>query len=96
LTTTVSPRFHIGILGNCHEEFGLDVELAAANVSGAQSTPEIRRRYILKSLELQHRVDPRRPTGLKIEIGRTTVASILAEEGIEPAPERDEGGRNPR
>jgi transposase len=29
--------------------------------------------------------------GLKIEIGRTTVASILAEAGIEPAPER---GRN--
>src|SRR5450759_194339 len=28
-------------------------------------------------------------TGLKIEIGRTTVASILAEEGIEPAPERE-------
>ena len=27
--------------------------------------------------------------GLKIEIGRTTVASILAEEGIEPAPERE-------
>ena len=26
--------------------------------------------------------------GLKIEIGRTTVASILAEAGIEPAPER--------
>ena len=26
-------------------------------------------------------------TGLKIEIGRTTVANILAEEGIEPAPE---------
>src|SRR5450759_2527819 len=28
-------------------------------------------------------------TGLRIEIGRTTVASILAEEGIEPAPERE-------
>jgi putative transposase len=28
-------------------------------------------------------------TGLKIEIGRTTVADILAEEGIEPAPERE-------
>jgi transposase len=28
-------------------------------------------------------------TGLKIEIGRTTVASILAEAGIEPAPERE-------
>jgi transposase len=28
-------------------------------------------------------------TGLKIEIGRTTVANILAEEGIEPAPERE-------
>ena len=28
-------------------------------------------------------------TGLKIEIGRTTVASILVEEGIEPAPERE-------
>jgi len=28
-------------------------------------------------------------TGLKIEIGRTTVANILAEVGIEPAPERD-------
>jgi transposase len=27
--------------------------------------------------------------GLKIEIGRTTVASILAEQGIEPAPERE-------
>ena len=27
--------------------------------------------------------------GLKIEIGRTTVASILAEAGIEPAPERN-------
>jgi hypothetical protein len=26
--------------------------------------------------------------GLKIEIGRTTVANILAEAGIEPAPER--------
>jgi putative transposase len=26
--------------------------------------------------------------GLKIEIGRSTVASILADEGIEPAPER--------
>ncbi|MCG5051475.1 MAG: integrase core domain-containing protein [Myxococcales bacterium] len=26
--------------------------------------------------------------GLKIEIGRTTVANILAEEGLEPAPER--------
>jgi hypothetical protein len=26
---------------------------------------------------------------LKIEIGRTTVANILAEEGIEPAPERE-------
>ena len=29
-------------------------------------------------------------TGLKIEIGRTTVANILAEAGIEPAPERGE------
>jgi transposase len=28
-------------------------------------------------------------TGLKIEIGRTAVADILAEEGIEPAPERE-------
>ena len=28
-------------------------------------------------------------TGLKIEIGRTTVANILLEEGIEPAPERE-------
>jgi hypothetical protein len=28
-------------------------------------------------------------TGLKIEIGRTTVANILAAEGIEPAPERE-------
>jgi transposase InsO family protein len=28
-------------------------------------------------------------TGLKIEIGRTTVANMLAEEGIEPAPERE-------
>jgi transposase len=28
-------------------------------------------------------------TGLKLEIGRTTVANILAEEGIEPAPERE-------
>ncbi|MGO9291223.1 MAG: integrase core domain-containing protein, partial [Polyangia bacterium] len=28
-------------------------------------------------------------TGLKIEIGRTTVADILAEEGIVPAPERE-------
>ncbi|HEY5282902.1 MAG TPA: helix-turn-helix domain-containing protein, partial [Polyangia bacterium] len=28
-------------------------------------------------------------TGLKIEIGRTTVADILAEAGIEPAPERE-------
>ena len=28
-------------------------------------------------------------TGLKIEIGRTTVANILQEEGIEPAPERE-------
>ena len=28
-------------------------------------------------------------TGLKIEIGRTTVASILLEEAIEPAPERE-------
>jgi putative transposase len=28
-------------------------------------------------------------TGLAIEIGRTTVASILAEAGIEPAPERE-------
>ncbi len=27
-------------------------------------------------------------TGLKIEIGRTSVANILAEAGIEPAPER--------
>jgi hypothetical protein len=27
--------------------------------------------------------------GLKIEIGRTTVANILAEEGLEPAPERN-------
>ena len=27
-------------------------------------------------------------TGLKIEIGRTTVAHILADAGIEPAPER--------
>ncbi len=26
--------------------------------------------------------------GLKVEIGRTTVANILAEAGIEPAPER--------
>ena len=26
---------------------------------------------------------------MKIEIGRTTVASILPEEGIEPAPERE-------
>ena len=26
--------------------------------------------------------------GLKIEIGRTTVANILAEEGLDPAPER--------
>jgi hypothetical protein len=30
-------------------------------------------------------------TGLKIEIGRTTVANILLEEGIEPAPEREKG-----
>jgi putative transposase len=28
-------------------------------------------------------------TGLKVEIGRTTVADILAEEGIVPAPERE-------
>jgi len=28
-------------------------------------------------------------TGLKIEIGRTTVANILAADGIEPAPERE-------
>ena len=28
-------------------------------------------------------------TGLKIEIGRTTVANILAEEGIQPAPDRE-------
>jgi hypothetical protein len=28
-------------------------------------------------------------TGLKIEIGRTALADILAEEGIEPAPERE-------
>jgi hypothetical protein len=28
-------------------------------------------------------------TGLSIEIGRTTVANILAEAGIEPAPERE-------
>ena len=28
-------------------------------------------------------------TGLKVEIGRTTVAKILAAEGIEPAPERE-------
>jgi hypothetical protein len=28
-------------------------------------------------------------TGLKIEIGRTTVANVLAEAGIEPAPERE-------
>jgi putative transposase len=28
-------------------------------------------------------------TGLKIEIGRTTVANILLEEGIEPAQERE-------
>jgi hypothetical protein len=28
-------------------------------------------------------------TGLKIEIGRTTVANILAAEGTEPAPERE-------
>ena len=28
-------------------------------------------------------------TGLKIEIGRTTEANILAEEGIDPAPERE-------
>ena len=28
-------------------------------------------------------------TGLKVEIGRTTVANILAAEGIEPAPERE-------
>ncbi len=28
-------------------------------------------------------------TGLKIEIGRTTVADMLAEAGIEPAPERE-------
>jgi putative transposase len=28
-------------------------------------------------------------TGLKIEIGRTTVANSLLEEGIEPAPERE-------
>jgi putative transposase len=28
-------------------------------------------------------------TGLKIEIGRTTVANILTEEGIEPAPKRE-------
>src|SRR5450432_2319166 len=28
-------------------------------------------------------------TGLKIEIGRTTVANILADAGIEPAPERE-------
>jgi len=28
-------------------------------------------------------------TGLGIEIGRTTVGSILAEAGIEPAPERE-------
>ena len=27
--------------------------------------------------------------GLKIEIGRTTVADLLAEEGIDPAPERE-------
>ena len=27
--------------------------------------------------------------GLKTEIGRTTVASILAEAGVEPAPERN-------
>jgi len=27
--------------------------------------------------------------GLKVEIGRTTVANILAEAGIEPAPERE-------
>jgi transposase len=31
--------------------------------------------------------DALRP-GLKIEVGRTTVANILAEEGLEPAPER--------
>jgi hypothetical protein len=31
-------------------------------------------------------------TGLKIEIGRTTVANILAEERIEPAPEREKSG----
>jgi len=29
-------------------------------------------------------------TGLKIEIGRTTVANILADAGIEPAPEREQ------
>jgi transposase len=28
-------------------------------------------------------------TGLKIEIGRTTVSNILAEAGIEPAPDRE-------
>jgi transposase len=32
-------------------------------------------------------------TGLKIEIGRTTVANILLEEGIEPAPEREKKRR---
>ena len=31
-------------------------------------------------------------TGLGIEIGRTTVANILAEAGIEPAPEREKKG----
>ncbi|MGA7119483.1 MAG: hypothetical protein WBY94_05255 [Polyangiaceae bacterium] len=30
--------------------------------------------------------------GLKIEIGRTTVAEILAEAGVEPAPERSRHG----
>jgi putative transposase len=28
-------------------------------------------------------------TGLKVEIGRTTVANILAEAGLDPAPERE-------
>ncbi len=31
-------------------------------------------------------------TGLKIEIGRTTVANILLEGGIKPAPEREKNG----
>jgi hypothetical protein len=84
-----ASRDDLGVVPTtCRAEVRWRQEPHARSASKGHGRSQARDQTRLRQSRVGIHQDSRRLRGLKVEVGRTTVAAILAEAGLEPAPER--------